>query len=110
MIPVPDFLPLGSIIKLKGNTDKRFIVIGRALAIANPEAENAKEYFDYALALYPEGIVGDAFVYSNHDCITEVIFKGYSDAEDEALVLKVKEVLNQVEGIAKANPTIEDTW
>ena len=110
MIEAPDFLPLGSVVRLQGSEDKRFVVVGRALAINNPESNGAKEYFDYAVSLYPEGIVGDAVIYTNHDCITEVVFRGYSDGEDERLVEMIREVLLNVFDIPKANPVAQDEW
>lgn len=108
MIDAPDFLPLGSVVTLLGNEEKRLMIIGRAMAVDS--SDGTREYYDYALVLYPEGILGDAIVYSNHDCITNVIARGFADDEDEALVQTLGSVLAKVDDIPRAHPEQKDAW
>ena len=108
MIEAPDFLPLGSVVTLQGNDEKRLMVIGRALAVDN--AEGVREYYDYALVLYPEGLIGDAIVYSNHDCVTNVFARGFTDEEDEALTAVLKDMLAEVDDIPRSRPQDKDAW
>lgn len=50
-----------------------------------------EKLWDYLGVLYPEGYLGNdyTFLFNNED-IDEVIFKGYSDLEDEALKLAIR--------------------
>lgn len=105
MIEAPDYLPLGSVVSLEGN-DKKLMIIGRALIVQN---EGAREYYDYAFCLYPEGIIGDTLIYSNHENIKDVHFKGYSNEEDENIVNAIMEELKDSD-IPKAHPQIVSTW
>lgn len=62
------------------------------------------------MALLPHGLVGDAVVYTNHDRISSVVFEGYSDEDDVALMATIEEVLPLMD-IEKGDtePQI-DTW
>ena len=100
MIECPDFLPLGSVVRLRGSR-KTMMVIGRALVMTKDDG--GKEYYDYSLALYPEGLIGDAVVYSNHDCIDEVLFEGYRDDEDARALSEIAEILPKMT-VPKADP------
>lgn len=78
----PDFLPLGSIVVVRGNT-KKVMIISRGLALAQDEGPR---YYDYGACLYPEGLMGDAVIYFNHEGIQKIVHEGYVD-EDETLIL-----------------------
>lgn len=106
MIECPDFLPLGSVVTLKGSAKKLF-VIGRALVVGNEE--DGKEYYDYSFAPYPEGLVRDAVVYSNHDCIDEVLFKGFEDEGNTAVLDVLGDVLPRLD-VVKADPQPTSEW
>lgn len=73
-----DYLPVGSVVMVKGMLRKA-VIIGRGLMTM---PENELMYFDYGGCLYPEGLQGDSIMYFNHRDITEVVFRGYED-EDE---------------------------
>lgn len=105
MIEAPEFLPLGSIISLEGNP-KKMMVVGRALVIEN---EGRQEYCDYGLCLYPEGMLGDVAIYSNHENIQTVHARGFSDAEDEAARSAITAALSRLE-VPKANPEPLEAW
>lgn len=89
MIEAPDFLPLGSIIQLKGNAHKLMIISRGVVAYG----EDTKGYFDYAACLYPEGMQGEAFIYCNHDAIEEVFFRGFESEEDVPVIEAIHEAL-----------------
>jgi len=74
----PDFLPLGSIVNVKGNT-KKMMIIARGLGI---KQEGILKYYDYGACLYPEGMVGDTLMYFNHNGIQRVFFEGFSDDDN----------------------------
>ena len=84
---VIDYIPLGSVVYLKGGI-KKLLVVARAIKVTN----NGKEYFfDYGGVLYPEGIMGDQMAYFNHDDITTVFFRGCDDEENKGMT----EAINQ---------------
>ena len=72
------YLPIGSIVRLKGGT-KRIMIYGRKQISADSGA-----IFDYVACFYPEGNISDQYTFLfNHDNIEEVVFKGFSDEEEE---------------------------
>lgn len=77
-----DFLPLGSVVKIRGSIRKTIIVARGLMSIVNEQPY----FFDYGGAVYPEGIVGDQILYFNHCDIEEVIFKGYENEENTEIV------------------------
>ena len=106
MIECPDFLPLGSVIRLKGS-QKTFLIIGRALVVQREDG--AKEYYDYAFCPYPEGMVSDFAIYANHETIAEVCFEGYRNGEDEIALDQIREVLAKTD-VPRGNPRPIDEW
>ena len=98
-----DFLPLGSIVLLKGGT-RKVMIIARGL---NVKREDETYFFDYGGVLYPDGLTGDQMVYFNHDGIVKVYFHGYSDDEDDVILTTLDEYLKAHPHVNRANPT---TW
>jgi hypothetical protein len=81
------YLPLGSVVILKGAT-KKIMITGFACV----SSETGDKEYDYSGCMYPEGF----FNYSevcvfDHDKIEKVVFKGYHDEE----AVKFHEVLNK---------------
>jgi len=76
-----ELLPLGSIVLLE-NGEKKIMIYGRRqLAVKN------QQIYDYVACLYPEGNINDEYTFLfNHSDIKEVIFKGYSDGDEEKFV------------------------
>lgn len=105
MIEAPDFLPLGSVVSLEGNP-KKMMVIGRALIVQNDEQ---REYYDYGFCLYPEGLMGDAVIYSNHENVEAVHFKGLEGEEDADALISIEEALSDLD-IPKAHPQPIGAW
>ena len=75
VIIMTEFLPLGSIVLLKGGIQK-ILIISRALKVRNG---NEEYFFDYGGVTYPEGLVGDQMAYFNADKIylLKQLFKYY---------------------------------
>lgn len=93
------YLPLGSIIILRGGTQKVVINARGLLTLqANPPC-----FFDYGGSLYPQGIIGDQILYFNHEDIAKVVFEGYHDADDEMMVENINQWYAQA-NVPKGNP------
>ncbi len=104
MIETYERMPLGSVVSLKGNP-KKLMVIAR-VPIAD---DDGREYYDYGFCLYPEGLLGDTVIYSNHDQIEAVHFIGFSDEEDEEILRQTEETLKELD-IRKAQPSVMGEW
>ena len=85
-----DFIPLGSVVYLKGGI-KKVLVVARAINVAN----NGKQYFfDYGGVLYPEGVTGDQMASFNHDDVTSVFFRGCDDEENKGMAEAINEYVS----------------
>lgn len=82
-----DYIPLGSVVYLKGGI-KKLLVVARAIHVAN---DGRQYFFDYGGVLYPEGITGDQMAYFNHGDISSVFFRGCDDEENKGMT----EAINQ---------------
>ncbi|WP_423364537.1 DUF4176 domain-containing protein [Mycoplasma sp. P36-A1] len=79
-----DYLPMGSIVRY----DNSLVMIEQRMV--KPLGKNY--YIDYRAIPYPTGIFTQAmYLYFNDQDIEEVIFTGYSDAENEGFELGLKE-------------------
>lgn len=84
---IREYLPIGSVVLLKGGT-KPIMIFG-----VKQLEEGNNETFDYGGVLYPEGNIGSNFTYFfNHENIDKVLFKGYES----------KEFFNFIDMLAKA--------
>lgn len=81
-----DYLPLGSVIVLKGGI-KKYIIIARGLQVS---IEGTPRFFDYGGCMYPEGLMGDQVIYFQHANINRVIFIGLSDEDDKLMVENIQ--------------------
>lgn len=93
------YLPLGSIVILRGGTQK-VVVNARGLLTLQT---NPPSFFDYGGSIYPQGIIGDQILYFNHEDIIKVVFEGYHD-EDDALMVENINKWYQETDVAKGNP------
>lgn len=88
-----EYLPLGSIVLLKGGTQKVVInARGLVTTITTPPS-----FFDYGGSIYPQGIIGDQILYFNHKDISKVIFRGFHDEDDDLMVSNINEWFNKSE-------------
>lgn len=82
-----EYLPLGSIVILRGGVQKVVInARGLVSVITKPPG-----FFDYGGSLYPQGIIGDQIMYFNHKDIAKVVFMGFSDDDDKMMVDNINE-------------------
>lgn len=72
-------LPIGSIVYLKEGTNK-LMILNRGPII---EQSGEQTLFDYSGCFYPQGIDPDNVFYFNQENIDKVIFKGFSDGDEE---------------------------
>ena len=84
-----EFLPLGSIVVIRGGI-KKIMIIARALAV---QIQDSPKVFDYAGCLYPEGLIGDQILQFNHADIIKVVFKGFADDDEPLMVSKINDWL-----------------
>lgn len=82
-------LPIGTIVYLSGGNQK-VMILNRGAII---EQEGQDVLFDYTGALLPEGLTPEQVYYFNHEDIDDIVFKGYSDIDEERFVKLYKKWL-----------------
>lgn len=80
------FLPLGTVVIIEGGV-KKFVILARG-AFASIKGE--QRYFDYGACTYPEGVIGDAMIYFNHEDIRKIVYEGYRDEDEELMQENLK--------------------
>lgn len=95
------YIPLGSVVQLKGGVQK-LLVISRAINVRN---NGETFFFDYGAVLYPDGLVGDRMVYFNHDSLAKVIFAGYEDDDNSIILENIQNYLDSNPDIKRGDPT-----
>lgn len=95
-----DYLPLGSIVLLKGGT-RKVMIISRGL---NVKRGDDTYFFDYGGVLYPEGLTGNEMLYFDHDGIIKVYFHGYADTENDVVVTSLNDYVENHPNINRADP------
>ena len=103
-----EYLPIGSVVLLK-NAKKRVMITG--FYVSSQEVNSDKVY-DYVGCLYPEGIISSSQnLVFNNDQISQIIFVGYRDIEEqlfkEQLVKSIKEK-NKIDNKKEMENPIED--
>lgn len=87
-----EFLPIGSVVKLKG-AKKNLMVTGYL-----PIVPETREEFDYCGCLWPIGYLDSkTLTLFNKDAIEKVIYEGYSDAEQKEFNNKLIELSKEIE-------------
>lgn len=90
-----EFLPVGSVVRLKGGTRKT-IIMGY---LQFDEKEREKVY-DYMGVPFPTGYMGMGSVFLfDEDSIEEVYFRGYEDASTAQLLSAVSQMLETAEQV-----------
>ena len=84
-----DFLPLGSVVQLRGAL-RRVMIVSRMIHVAQGEDVYR---FDYGGVIYPSGHNGDSLIYFNKDGIEKVVFRGCADSEDDTMQTALKHYL-----------------
>lgn len=91
------FLPIGSVVIVKGSV-KKVLIIARAVFA---QTEDGEKYFDYGACTYPEGVLGENMLYFQHENIAEVIYKGYADEDDKRMLENIESGLKKLESDKK---------
>lgn len=86
------FLPLGSIVIIKGSVKKLMLIARGAITLI----DGKQKYYDYGACTYPEGVIGDSILYFNHEDIQSLIYKGYTDEDDERMIGNLEESVAQL--------------
>lgn len=83
-----EYLPLGSIVVLKGGR-KKLMIYGR-----NQIQKSTSTLFDYVSCLYPEGNMSEEYNYLfNHEDIQQVIHRGFTNLEEEGMLRILHEMM-----------------
>lgn len=93
MIKAIDFLPLGTVLVLRGNP-RKVMVVARAVVVNQPEG---RRYYDYGACLWPEGVLGDELAYFNQDAIRKVVQEGHSDGDEELMAETLREGVGRID-------------
>lgn len=85
------YLPIGTIVALKGST-KRLMITGFCCLDSN----NQTKIFDYSGCLYPEGIIetNKTFLF-DHQQIEKVYHIGFIDKESRDFNFRLQQISNQ---------------
>jgi len=76
-----DYLPIGSVVLLKGGS-KKVMIIG--IMPSTPDNGRPMEDYDYVGVIYPEGFLDvQNMLLVSHKSISDVVFSGYSNKERE---------------------------
>lgn len=97
------YLPIGSIVLLKGATKK--LMITGFCSISN---ENKEVVYDYAGVMFPEGAINNEVALFNHDQIDKIFYIGYVDEEQKEFVnvlrnFIAKKELNNIKPVETQN-------
>lgn len=85
------FLPIGSIVLLKGGTKKAMVT-----GFCSVAAEDKTKIYDYTGCIYPEGYLDfDQVCLFDHDQIEKVYHLGYIDEEEKNFKEELKEIANE---------------
>ena len=87
------FLPIGSVVLLKGGTKKAMVT-----GFCSVAAEDKTKIYDYTGCVYPEGYLDfEQICLFDHDQIEEVFHVGYKDVEEKAFKDELKEITSRIE-------------
>ncbi len=87
-----NFLPIGSIVKLK-DVDKKVMVIG----FCSMAKDGSGKVFDYAGCFYPEGyMAADKTCLFNNADVEEIIDRGFVDPEEKDFKIKLNSLISQI--------------
>lgn len=87
------YLPIGSVVLLKGGK-KRAMITG----FCSVAAENQGKVYDYSGCVYPEGYLSSNQVcLFDHDQIDKVFFVGFEDEEEINFKVKLNKIVSSIE-------------
>ncbi len=84
------YLPIGTVVLLKGGT-KRAMIIG----FCCKAIENEEKIYDYSGCLYPEGLISsNQTLLFDHNQIDKIYHIGLKDQEEVEFKKKLQELIN----------------
>ena len=88
-----EYLPLGSVVLLKGAT-KKIMITG----FASVSPDTGDKVYDYSGCFFPEGFIDydEVFVF-DHDQIDTICYTGYQDEEEKEFMKKLTEELSNIQ-------------
>lgn len=90
------FLPLGSVVILKGSV-KKLLIVSRGSVVEDV-------FYDYGAFLYPEGMIDANVAYFNRDDILKVVHEGYTDDDSELVVEILNDAYTQFQAHRDSDP------
>ena len=85
------YLPIGTVVMLRGGT-KRLMITG----FCSREESNKEKIWDYSGCLYPEGILSsNQTALFDHEQIEAVYHMGLADEEERKFKEKLKEIIEE---------------
>ena len=94
------FLPIGTVVLLKGGK-KRAMITG----FCSIAQENQEKIYDYSGCVYPEGYLSSNQVcLFDHNQIDKVFFLGYEDDEERMFKDKLNKIVASIENESAVQP------
>ena len=95
------YLPIGSVVLLKGGTKKAMIT-----GFCSVAEEDTKKMYDYTGCIYPEGFLDfDQICLFDHKQIEKVYHVGYIDEEEKSFKKELIEIANKFESGEESTTT-----
>lgn len=95
------YLPIGSVVLLKGGTKKAMIT-----GFCSVAEEDTKKMYDYTGCIYPEGFLDfDQICLFDHNQIEKVYHIGYIDEEEKNFKKELIEIANKFESGEESTTT-----
>lgn len=95
------YLPIGSVVLLKGGTKKAMIT-----GFCSVAEEDTKKMYDYTGCIYPEGFLDfDQICLFDHNQIEKVYHVGYIDEEEKSFKKELVEIANKFESGEESTTT-----
>lgn len=93
------YLPIGSVVLLKGATKKVMIT-----GVASMSPETGEKIFDYSGCPYPEGFLDyNQVCVFDHEQIDTLFFKGFVDEEQRAFSAEIKDRIAEIVSVKVEN-------
>ena len=88
MLSVNEYLPIGSVVLLKGAIRKAMII---GIIQSTKETDGQDKEHDYIAVMFPEGFLNTETMFMfNHDQINDVIYRGYDNPERKEFLEKLE--------------------
>lgn len=107
MLSVNEYLPIGSVVLLKGAIRKAMII---GIIQSTKETDGQVKEHDYIAVMFPEGFLNTETMFMfNHDQINDVIYRGYENPERKEFLEKLKKNIALAKEIIKKKKVEENS-